>query len=260
MVYYFSAYVDMIGRGVIPDGEAINFVVPTGNFGNILAAWYARAMGLPVAKLICASNRNDVLTDFFTTGTYDMRRMFHKTISPSMDILLSSNLERLLYEATDRDGALVKTWMEQLSAGGTYSIGQQRYEWLRSVFEAGCAEDSETLDEIRLMYGTRGVVLDPHTAVASCVLRKYRARTHAETPAVIGSTASPYKFAPDVVRAIHGKDAVAGLTALQCAESLNTLSGQPIPDQVRTLPEKPILHTVSCSATVDAMAAAVLEG
>ena len=258
VVYYFSAYVDLIGRGAIPAGEAVNFVVPTGNFGNILAAWYARAMGLPVAKLICASNRNDVLTDFFRSGTYDMRRMFHKTISPSMDILLSSNLERLLYETTDRDGALVRTWMEQLKEGGTYSIGEQRYEWLKSMFDAGCAEDSETLDEIRLMYATRGVVMDPHTAVASRVLRDYRNRTHDDTPAVIVSTASPYKFAPDVVRAICGQ--AAGVPdPFDSAAELETLSGLPVPEQVRSLKEKPVRHDRSCAATVEAMAEAVLS-
>ena len=148
VVYYFSAYADLIRQGAIAAGEPVNFCVPTGNFGNILAGYYARCMGLPVNKLICASNRNNVLTDFFNSGIYSTHRTFFKTLSPSMDILISSNLERLLYEAADRDGDLIKVWMNQLKESGSYSVGDQRREWLEDMFWGDCADNRDTLGEI----------------------------------------------------------------------------------------------------------------
>ncbi len=259
IVYYFSAYADLLAKGTIKKGESINFVVPTGNFGNILAGYYARNMGLPINKLICASNRNDVLTDFFKTGIYDLRRMFYKTMSPSMDILVSSNLERLLYESADRDGSLVSVWMNQLKTSGSYSVGEQRREWMASVFAAGCADDKETAGEIREVFTRYEYLMDPHTAVASKVLRDYRARTADDKVTVIVSTASPYKFAPDVAGAIQGEKAVRNLDAFSCSEILSSISGIPVPEQVNRLKELPVRHTLACEKDTKSMANAVKQ-
>lgn len=246
VVYYFTAYTDLVQRGAIRMGQGVNFVVPTGNFGDILAGYYAMRMGLPIRRLICASNRNNVLTDFFREGTYYTHRTFFKTMSPSMDILVSSNLERLLYECADRDGALVRTWMEQLSSCGSFSIGGQRLTGLQKVFWAGYADDKMTADEIRLVYERTHYVMDPHTAVGSCVLRQYRDQTRDQTPAVLVSTASPYKFAPDVAASLLGVQNVAGLDFLACAQKVEQLSGVPVPDQVRGLASLPVRHTAVC--------------
>ena len=244
--YYFTAYTDLVQRGAIRMGQGVNVVVPTGNFGDILAGYYAMRMGLPIRRLICASNRNNVLTDFFREGTYYTHRTFFKTMSPSMDILVSSNLERLLYECAGRDGALVRTWMEQLSSCGSFSIGGQRLGDLQKVFWAGYADDNMTADEIRLVYERKHYVMDPHTAVGSYVLRQYRDQTRDQTPAVLVATASPYKFAPDVASSLLGAQAVEGLDFLACAEKVEQLSGVPIPAQVRDLASLPVRHTAVC--------------
>lgn len=249
VVYYFSAYADLVKQGAVQPGENVNFVVPTGNFGNILAAYYARNMGLPVGKLICASNRNHVLTDFFASGVYDARRTFFKTSSPSMDILVSSNLERLLFEACDRDGELVATWMEQLKQGGTYAVGEQRWEWLRGVFDAGYADEQQTAEEIRRVFERERYLMDPHTAVASYVLRAYRERIQDETPTVIVSTASPYKFASSVLGALKGESFVRGRDAFACSELLSEETGVPVPMQVEALRTARVRHTASCERT-----------
>lgn len=257
VVYYFSAYADLLSRGVIAAGEAVNFVVPTGNFGNILAAYYARSMGLPVGRLICASNRNHVLTDFFRTGIYDTRRQFFQTTSPSMDILVSSNLERLLFECADRDGALIATWMRQLRESHSYCIGEQRQEWLNSVFAAGYADDQQCAAEIRRSFEQDGYLMDPHTAVASHVLRQYRRETGDDRIAVLVSTASPFKFTQSVLAALRGPEAVRGLDAIQCGRELERVSGVPLPSQVAQLPSLPIRHSARCGR--DGMAQAVLN-
>ncbi len=257
VVYYFSAYADLLEKGAINLGDPVNFVVPTGNFGNILAAYYARSMGLPVGKLICASNRNNVLTDFFRSGVYDTRRQFFKTTSPSMDILISSNLERLLFECADRDGELIATWMKQLKESYSYCIGEHRQEWMNSVFDAGYADDQQCAAEIRTRFEQDHYLMDTHTAVASHVLREYREKTGDMTPAVIVSTASPYKFAADVLTAVEGKDAAAGLDAFQCSEKLEALSGMPVPAQVKALKTLPVRHKAQCER--DGMAQAVLD-
>ena len=246
IVYYFSAYADLLNQGRLRMGDPVNFVVPTGNFGNILAAYYARNMGLPVGRLLCASNRNNVLTDFLEKGIYSTHRTFFKTSSPSMDILVSSNLERLLYEAADRDGELIKVWMKQLRECGSYSIGEQRLEWLNTLMTGGFADDLDTAKEIRRVFSRFHYLMDPHTAVASHVLEKYRADRREETPSVIVATASPYKFAYDVAAAIAGKDEVEGLDAFQCAEKLNELSGAAIPQQVLALKSLPVRHRANC--------------
>ena len=245
IVYYFSAYADLVASGAVRSGEQVNFCVPTGNFGDILAGYYAREMGLPVGRLICASNRNNVLTDFFRTGIYSTHRVFFKTISPSMDILVSSNLERLLYEAADRDGDLVKTWMRLLKDSGSYSIGEQRMEWLGSVFWGGCADDVESLREIGNRFRQDEYLMDPHTAVASAVLRQYRQQTGDAAPTVIVSTASPYKFARDVLAGMTGQ-ATAGMDAFACSEELEKRSGVPMPAQVRNLRSLPVRHRTEC--------------
>ena len=257
IVYYFSAYADLLNAGAITLGDQVNFVVPTGNFGNILAAYYARNMGLPVGRLICASNRNNVLTDFFRNGVYDTRRTFFKTTSPSMDILISSNLERLLYECADRDGELVARWMKQLRECYTYAIGEQRQEWMNDVFDAGYCDDMQCADEIRARFEQDHYLMDTHTAVASHVLKEYREKTGDLTPAVIVSTASPYKFAADVLCAVAGSEAAAGLDAFGCSEQLEQLSGVPIPEQVKALRSLPVRHRQQCEK--DQMAQAVLE-
>lgn len=246
IVYYFSAYADLISQGAVLNGDRVNFVVPTGNFGDILAGYYAREMGLPVGRLICASNRNNVLTDFFRTGLYSTHRTFFKTISPSMDILVSSNLERLLYEMADRDGNLVSVWMKQLKECGSYSVGDQRRERLADIFWADCANDIETRTEIRTRFKQEHYLMDPHTAVAGHVLRKYRRETDDRTPAVIVSTASPYKFCADVLTALTGPETVEGLDAFDCAARLEQISGLPVPAQVAALRDLPVRHKATC--------------
>ena len=258
VVYYFSTYADLVGSGAIAAGEPVNFVVPTGNFGDILAGWYAKNMGLPVGKLICASNRNRVLTDFITSGVYSTHRVFFKTASPSMDILVSSNLERLLYEAADRDGELVSVWMRQLKECGSYSIGEQRLEWIWKSFAAGCADDVDTAAAVASLYATSGCVVDPHTGVAVSVLNRYRRENNDHTPTVIVSTASPYKFCRDVLAAIKGPESVEGKDAFACADELEALTGVPVPAQVRALRDLPVLHTARCAKDEKSMAAAVL--
>ena len=254
VVYYFSAYADLIRQGTITAGEPVNFCVPTGNFGNILAGYYARCMGLPVNKLICASNRNNVLTDFFNSGIYSIHRTFFRTLSPSMDILVSSNLERLLYEAADRDGKLIRVWMDQLKECGSYSVGDQRREWLEAMFWGDCADNKDTLAEIGRRFSQDHYLLDPHTAVASHVLRAYRTRMNDATPTVIVGTASPYKFSADVLTAVGGEKTEDAFAA---SEALEELTGVPMPEQVKRLKELPVRHTAVCDR--DRMAEAVLE-
>ena len=255
VVYYFSAYADLLKAHTIAAGDPVNFCVPTGNFGDILAAYYARSMGLPVNKLICASNRNNVLTDFLNSGLYSTHRTFFKTISPSMDILVSSNLERLLYEAADRDGALIRTWMNQLKESGSYSVGEQRLDWLLDTFWGGFADDRNTVAEIRKRWEQDRYLMDPHTAVGSHVLREYRQKTGDDTPTVIVATASPYKFAADVLNALTGDN--AGGDPFAASEALANLTGIPMPEQVGKLRELPVRHTAECDR--DKMGQAVLD-
>ena len=255
VVYYFSAYAELLKTNAISAGEPVNFCVPTGNFGDILAGYYARCMGLPVNKLICASNRNNVLTDFFNTGIYSTHRTFFKTISPSMDILVSSNLERLLYEAADRDGTLIRTWMTQLKESGSYSVGEQRRDWLLGTFWGECADNKDTLAEIRQRWEQDHYLMDPHTAVAGHVLREYRKSTGDDTPTVIVATASPYKFAADVLSALTGDN--AGGDPFKASEELEKLTGIPMPEQVKKLRDLPVRHTAECDR--DKMGEAVIK-
>ncbi len=246
IVYYFSAYADMLKNKEIEIGEKINFVVPTGNFGNILAAYYAMQMGLPVNKLICASNDNNVLTDFFNTGVYDRNREFKKTLSPSMDILISSNLERLLYLVTDGDSEMVSYWMNKLKNEGVYSVDQDTRKKIQNVFWAGYSNDTDTLKTIESVYSETGYVLDTHTAVAVDVYDKYVISTSDVTKAVIVSTASPFKFNESVVKAIAGEEAVTGKTEFELLSVLSEKSGLTIPAPLKALDKKPVIHKEIC--------------
>ena len=249
VMYYFKAYGDLVKSGRIAAGDKVHFVVPTGNFGDILAGYFAKKMGLPVGMLVCASNRNNVLTEFFDSGLYSTHRLFFKTKSPSMDILVSSNLERLLFEAADRDGELVKAWMGTLRDCGSYNIGDQRREWLANSFWGGCADDHETLEEIGKRFTRDHYLMDPHTAVASRVLGEYRIKHQDSTPTVLVCTASPYKFSRDVLAGIAGAEEASGMDAFACSEELERRSGVRMPDQVRNLQHLPVRHRAVCDAS-----------
>jgi len=246
IVYYFSAYADLVEENRIKAGDKINFVVPTGNFGNILAGYYALKMGLPVNKLICASNDNNVLTDFIRTGCYDRRREFIKTVSPSMDILISSNLERLLYEVTSHDGKKVSQWMKELNENGSYDIGRKYADEIRNIFWAGWSNQDETLKTIECVYNDYNYVLDTHTAVAVDVYDKYVITTGDLTPSVVVSTASPFKFNHSVCKALFGEDRIAGKSEFELLEMLSKETGLPIPDGLADLDKKEILHNSVC--------------
>ncbi len=240
IAYYCHAYAKLAEEGAVKDGGVVNFVVPTGNFGNILAAHYAREMGLPIGKLICASNRNNVLTDFFRRGVYDARRDFHKTMSPSMDILVSSNLERLLFEISGRDSAVVRSWMDALRDTGQYDIPAAARDTLAREFYADFCTDEETAEAIRRVFEESRYLMDPHTAVAEAVYRKYRNASGDATPTIIVSTASPYKFTTDVWRSLTGESLA---DAFEAGEKLSKRTGTPIPQSIRELKSAPELHT-----------------
>ncbi|GBF34606.1 threonine synthase [Desulfocucumis palustris] len=242
IVYYFSAYLDLLKEGKLSGGEPVNFVVPTGNFGNILAGFYASEAGLPVNRLICAANENNVLTDFIRTGVYDRNRRFVKTISPSMDILISSNLERLLYELTGRDTASVRGWMQDLKENGVYRVGREIYSRLQSLFWSDFSDDRETMAAIRDTYESTGYVADTHTAVGLDVYKKYVEQTGDRTKTVIVSTASPFKFNASVVKALLGEEAVAGKNEFELLKVLAQVSLMEIPAGLRGLERRPVLH------------------
>ena len=243
IVYYIAAYVKLQEQGAIKPGEKINVVVPTGNFGNILAAFYARQMGVPIKKLICAANANHVLTDFIQTGIYDRRRPFFKTISPSMDILISSNLERLLYDLTDRDAERVRGWMEQLSREGWYAVDAETLSRLQEAFWSGFASDEETLAAIAATCRETGYVLDTHTAVAKWVYDRYLELTGDTAVTVIASTASPFKFSASVVKALLGEERVKGQDEFRLLQLLAEEFCLPVPAGLQGLEQKPVLHT-----------------
>ena len=232
IVYYFSAYCDYINAGKLQAGEEIVFCVPTGNFGNILAGWFASRMGLPVKRFVCASNANDVLTEFIRTGVYDKNRPFHLTISPSMDILVSSNLERLLYMLCG--DSQTKQFMAQLSAEGRYDVGEAVHAQIERQFYAACCDDDATRAKIDEIWKRDGYLIDTHTAVAADAIGQYRAQTGDETPAVVVSTASPFKFAAAVCKAL-GAD--AGDDPLK---ALSDFCGIPTPLPLSGLDARPV--------------------
>ncbi len=238
IVYYFSAYADMLEGDEIEPGEKININVPTGNFGNILAAYYAYKMGLPVNKFICASNVNNVLTDFLTEGVYDKNRVFHTTISPSMDILISSNLERFLYDLSGRDDKLIASWMKELQTSGRYEVTGEIKVKIRELFWAGCADDDETKATIGACKKDFDYTIDTHTAVAKAVQDKYVSETGDTTKTVIASTASPFKFNQSVLAALGGNQAIVGKNEFELLEELSKRSDMKIPNSLAALKEK----------------------
>ena len=241
VVYYFYAYARLASEGAVRVGDAIDFCVPTGNFGDVLAGYYAKRLGLPVGRLIVASNSNNVLTDFITTGTYDRRRPFHKTISPSMDILVSSNLERLLYYLSDGDVELVSSYMSDLVEKGVYTVSDTILGRLRETFACGCADDDATRATIRSTWEREHVLIDTHTAVAKSVLD---ARPTEGRQRVCLSTASPYKFSADVLAAL-GQD-TSGLSGFACMDALERLTGTSAPAQLSGLRDARELHLDIC--------------
>jgi threonine synthase len=241
VVYYFSSYADMVSQGRIKPGDRVNFVVPTGNFGNILAGYYAREMGLPIHRLICASNDNNVLTDFLKTGCYDRNRPFHQTISPSMDILISSNLERLLFHATDGDCLQVGNWMGELNAKGVYSVSQQVLNRIQKVFWSDWCTQTDALSTIRQVWDKHNYLLDPHTAVAWKVCDAYQTQTGDMTPNIVLSTASPFKFADNVLAALGHKGQNEDGPD-QVLSALSLITGWKVPDNLSHLQQKEILH------------------
>ncbi|MGI6189132.1 MAG: threonine synthase [Clostridiales bacterium] len=247
VVYYISSWLDLLKTGEITEDELIDVVIPTGNFGHILAAYYARDMGVPIHRLVCASNSNNVLTDFINTGVYNRNRTFYKTISPSMDILVSSNLERLLFALADGDFERVRSWMEDLRLEGCYTIDDHSLEKLRSVFWGGYADDVQTLKTIRSTYDTYGYLMDPHTAVGMHVYDQYRKQTGDDHKTILASTASPFKFADDVLKALLGPNAVINKDdTITLLDTLSCMTGIQIPPALSALKDKSIRHTAVC--------------
>lgn len=243
VVYYVYAYAKLLANGEIAKDEKVNVVVPTGNFGNILAAYFAKQMGVPFGKLICASNDNKVLYDFFQTGTYDKNREFILTTSPSMDILVSSNLERLLYLSCGRDAAKTKELMEQLSKNGKYEITPEMKEFMKD-FSAGYADMEENAKEIKKVFDDTGYLIDTHTGVAAAVYEQYKTKTGDATKTVIASTASSYKFSRSVMEAVLGKKEDADEFAL--IDEMERISGVKIPQAIEEIRDAKILHNRQC--------------
>ncbi len=243
IVYYVYAYAKLLENREIAEGETINVAVPTGNFGNILAAYLAKQMGIPIGKLICASNDNKVLYDFFTTGTYDRNREFILTNSPSMDILISSNLERLIYLSAGCDAAVNARLMEELSVSGKYTVTPQMREKMKD-FWGGYADWEADAGEIRSVFEDTGYLMDTHTGVASAVCRRYAAETGDQAKMVVASTASPYKFSRSVMEALKGRQEEAD--EFRLIDEMSALSGIPIPQAVEEIRSAPIRHSREC--------------
>ncbi len=243
IVYYVYAYLNLLKEERIAQGQKINVVVPTGNFGNILAAYYAKNMGVPIDRLICASNDNKVLYDFFETGCYDKNREFILTSSPSMDILISSNLERLIYRICGDDAAKNKEFMESLKETGVYSITEEMKHKLEG-YSGGFASEEETSAKIKELYEKTGYVIDTHTAVAAVVYDKYVAKTEDKTPTVIASTASPFKFGRSVLKAIDSK--YDFLSDMEQIEELSKVANVAVPKAIEEIKNAPIRHDHIC--------------
>lgn len=246
IVYYISSYVDLVNSEKIKQGDKINVCVPTGNFGNILAAYYAKKMGLPINKLICASNSNNILTDFINTGVYDRNRDFILTMSPSMDILISSNLERYLYDACEKNDEYINEIMTKLKTEGKYQVTDAIKAKIKEDFFADFATEEETTVEIKKCFDEKNYLIDTHTAVASSVLKKYREKTGDNSPAVIASTANPYKFSPSVLNAL-GEN--AGGDEFTLLESLRKKSGLQIPSSLAELKNAEKRFNACCKKT-----------
>lgn len=244
VVYYFDAYRQLVQAQAIKCGEEVNFCVPTGNFGNVLAGYYAKMMGLPVHKFIVASNANNVLYDFINEGVYDRKRPFHKTLSPSMDILVSSNLERLLYYMADFDDAYIKTLMDALQRSGSYQVSDEILAQIQANFYAGYSDDAQTANVIKEKFEACGYVLDPHTAVGYQVMKEYQ-KQDSEHKTILLSTASPYKFTKAVYTAMFdkaGSDTDEFEDEFAYMKALHEKSGVAIPEGLATLANKEIIH------------------
>ena len=239
IVYYISAYCDLVASGSVRNGDMVNVCVPTGNFGNILAGYYAKKMGLPIKTMICASNANNVLTDFLRTGCYDRNRPFYTTTSPSMDILISSNLERLLFDLTGSDEE-VRGYMKALSENGKYQVSDSVLEKIKEHFVSGYCDDARTLNTIEKVFHEKGYLMDTHTAVAYTVLQDYRAATADDTVSVVVSTASPFKFCDSVLTALGEKELQPGTAILQ---QLTDVTGKPAPKPLASLAGKEVRFT-----------------
>ena len=245
IVYYVSAYCDMLSKGKIKMGDEINVVVPTGNFGNILAAYYAKEMGVPIKKLICASNSNDVLTEFLKTGVYNRVRDFYTTISPSMDILISSNLERLLFLLSSMDDVKVNAWMKELKESGKYRVGDEVLSKIKAVFEADCCNDEKTKATIAEVFEEKKYLCDTHTAVAVAVYEDYIAQSGDSTPTVIASTANPFKFSASVLDAVR-PGMTEGMNEFDMVLGLHVETGADCPPQLANLKDKTTRFTGCC--------------
>lgn len=243
VVYYVYSYAQLLKEGKIANGEKINVVVPTGNFGNILAAYFAKNMGVPIDRLICASNENKVLYDFFETGIYDRNREFVLTSSPSMDILISSNLERLIYLMAGCDSDKNAAFMNSLSKEGKYEITKEMKENM-SDFYGNYASEKETADTIKALYEKTGYVIDTHTAVAATVLNKYKAATGDNTKVVLASTASPFKFTRSVMNAIDEKYDSMG--DFELVDELSKIANVTVPNAIEEIRTAPVLHDTIC--------------
>lgn len=254
IVYYVYAYARLLANEEIAGGEQINVVVPTGNFGNILAAYFAKRMGVPIKTLICASNDNKVLYDFFTTGTYDRKRDFILTNSPSMDILISSNLERLIYLSTGCDARANKALMQDLSGKGSYTVTEDMRAFM-SDFAGGFATQEENAAAIKRIFDSTGYLIDTHTGVAAAVYGNYRAKSGDTAKTVIASTASPYKFSDSVMEAIAGPESIRGKDGFEVVDALSSLCGVDVPAAVEEIRHAPIRHNTECD--VDKMEATV---
>ena len=238
VMYYFRAYADLVKAGRIRVGDTVHYIVPTGNFGDILAGYFAKLMGLPVGKLVCASNANDVLTEFLSTGVYDKRRPFHKTTSPSMDILVSSNLERMLYLLSDGDDAYVAGLMRQLRDEGRYQVTDKMLARLHEIFSCACCDDAQAAEVMGRVWREHGYVCDPHTAVAWHAADAFMEQADG-APVVVLSTASPYKFPAAVLSALGEEP---GDDEFAMMDKLSALTGTPIPKNLATLREKQVRH------------------
>jgi threonine synthase len=244
IVYYFYAYLSLLKKKKIQLAEKINFTVPTGNFGNIMASWYARQIGLPINKLICASNANKILTDFFQKGVYDRNRPLVSTISPSMDILISSNLERFLFEISDHNEAAINYWMRNLQEKGNFKLEKTLKNKMEEIVFAGYASEKETMNTIKKVYNQYQYLIDPHTAVGVKVFNDYKVLVQDNTKTVVDATASPFKFNQSVLTALSGEKIIKNMDELVLLQELSKYSGSPIPANLQELTTKKIRHNL----------------
>ena len=245
IVYYFHSYFELVRNDEINLGDQVNFCIPSGNFGNCLAGYFAKQMGLPINKFICASNKNNILTDFFTTGRYDANREFYKTNAPAMDILVSSNLERLVWFMSDGDGDKVRSYMDKLNSEGVYEVDEETYEKIKEQFKAGYLNEDEVLQTIKQCFNETGYLLDTHTAIGYGVLKQYQKDSGDDMKTILLSTASPYKFPESVYKAIYDEE----LDVYSAIEKLNERTGVPVPRALAGIKDRAVLHKEAIDKT-----------